>query len=80
LQLLGLATPAELPHKLAPLGVHLKCLGVAGVPDLRALLSTLPARVAPRVCALGSMQTPPLQTLDDGLPPWEGLVRWTELS
>jgi hypothetical protein len=79
LQLIGLDDPSELPHKLAPLGVHLKCLGVAGVPDLEGLIASFPARVAPRVCKLGSMQTPPLESLQDGVPGWEGLTRWAEL-
>jgi hypothetical protein len=78
LQLLGIESIQDLPHKLAPLGVHLKCLGVAGVANLRSVLALLPARVAPRVCPLGSMQTPPLHALHDGVPAWEGLVRWSE--
>lgn len=78
LQLVGVDGVHELPQKLAPLGVHLKTLGVAGVADHEALLDTLPARVAPRVCEVGRMQTPPLEALHDGLPAWEGLVRWTE--
>jgi hypothetical protein len=79
LQLLGVASIQALPHKLSPLGVHLKCLGVAGVSDLRSVLALLPARVAPRVCPVGSMQTPPLHALHDGVPAWEGLVRWSEI-
>lgn len=78
LQLLSIGHASELSARLAPLGVHLKCLGVAGVSDVPALLAALPARVAPRVCALGRMQTPPLHALADGLPPWEGLVRFAE--
>ncbi|MET0287728.1 MAG: acyl-CoA reductase [Polyangiales bacterium] len=76
LQVLGLDDVSSLPAKLAPLGVHLKSLGVAGVRDLTALARTLPAGVAPRVCALGQMQTPPPDALHDALPPWEGLLRW----
>jgi hypothetical protein len=78
LQLLSVPDLAGLSDRLAPLGVHLKCLGVAGVADVPALLAALPARVAPRVCALGRMQTPPLDALQDGAPAWEGLVRYTE--
>jgi hypothetical protein len=78
LQLLGIAGASGLGARLAPLGVHLKCLGVAGVADLSELLSALPARVAPRVCPLGRMQTPPLTPLADGLPVWAGLVRFAE--
>jgi acyl-CoA reductase-like NAD-dependent aldehyde dehydrogenase len=77
-QLLGLDDLRELPYKLAPLGVHLKTLGVAGVQDLDGLMAQLPARVAPRICPAGSMQLPPLDALQDGVPAWDGLVRWAE--
>jgi hypothetical protein len=78
LQILGLEQAAQLPAKLAPLGVHLKTLGVSGVADREALVRSLPARVAPRVCGVGTMQTPPVHALHDGLPAWEGLLRWAE--
>lgn len=82
-QVLALEDRAQLPSKLAPLGVHLKCVGYAGDPetrhaDLHTLLTSLPARVAPRVCALGAMQRPPVLALQDGLPAWEGLLRWVD--
>ncbi len=76
LQVFGIADTRALTSKLAPLGVHLKCLGVAGLPDLTAFARTLPAGVAPRICALGEMQTPAPDALHDALPPWEGLLRW----
>ena len=77
IQVIALASLVELPAKLAPLGVHLKCLGVAGFsPAL--LLPLLPARVAPRLCPLGQMQLPPADALQDGLPAWEGLLRWVD--
>ncbi len=78
LLLLELDDEQELAAKLAPLSTHLKCLGVAGLDDLNALLQRLPARVAPRVCDIGQMQTPPLDALADGLPPWDGLVRFID--
>jgi hypothetical protein len=83
LQLIALDSADQLPDKLAPLGVHLKCLGFAGSPassrdELTGLARTLPARVAPRVCPVGQMQHPPVQALHDGLPPWEGLIQWTD--
>jgi hypothetical protein len=78
LQLLDVHGSAGLPEKLAALGVHLKCLGIAGVADSAALIASLPARVAPRVCALGAMQTPKLDALQDGVPVWEGLLRYVE--
>lgn len=66
---------------LAPLGVHLKCVGVAGSePTRRALASALPAPLAPRVCAAGTMQTPSLLGLADGRLPWEGLYRLTQVE
>jgi len=83
LQLIALEDAAQLPAKLAPLGVHLKCLGFAGAPEtsrgeLAALARTLPARVAPRVCPVGQMQRPPVDALHDALAPWDGLVQWTD--
>jgi hypothetical protein len=78
LQVLDVAQRSALGDKLAPLGVHLKCLGVAGVDDPAALIAALPPRVAPRVCALGTMQTPKLDALQDGVPAWEGLLRYVD--
>lgn len=80
LQVLDVASRATLSEKLAPLGVHLKCLGIAGVDDQEALIASLPARVAPRVCALGTMQKPRLDALQDGVPAWEGLLRYVDLD
>lgn len=77
LQVIALESPAELTHKLAPLGLHLKCLGYAGI-ERSTLLSLLPARVAPRLCPVGQMQRPPVHALHDGLAPWEGLLRWAD--
>jgi hypothetical protein len=77
LQLLDIQGRDSLAEKLAPLGVHLKCLGVAG-SDGDALIEALPARLAPRVCALGTMQKPKLDALQDGVPAWEGLLRYVE--
>lgn len=75
-QVLALDDADALPSKLAPLGVHLKCLGTAGVGDPGALVRALPTRVAPRICALGTMQRPPVDALHDGLAAWDGLLRW----
>jgi hypothetical protein len=76
LQVIALDDAALLPSRLASLGSHLKTLGVAGVADVAALARALPPGVAPRICALGQMQTPPPEALHDALPPWEGLLRW----
>jgi hypothetical protein len=78
LQVLDVADETALAQRLAPLGVHLKCLGVAGTGPAGALASALPARLAPRICALGRMQMPRLDALHDGVSAWEGLVRYTE--
>ncbi|MAQ18469.1 MAG: hypothetical protein CMN30_27170 [Sandaracinus sp.] len=62
-----------------PLGAHLKCVGVAG-EKLGAIASALdhaPALV-PRVCPLGTMQTPPFDLWPEALPPWTGLYRRLE--
>jgi hypothetical protein len=79
LQVLASRGLDELPDKLAPLGVHLKSLGYAGCAP-EALVACLPVRVAPRVCPLGQMQRPPVDALHDGLPAWEGLLRWADCS
>lgn len=62
---------AEVGATLAPYGAHLKVVAIAADPGRVAL----PPPLAPRVCALGEMQRPPLLAATDGLPPWHGLVR-----
>ena len=54
--------------RLRPLGAHLKALGLAG-----ARVTTELAGLAPYACALGQMQTPPLDAALDGLHPLAGL-------
>ncbi len=66
---------------LAPLGAHLKCIGVAGDRASReALARALPPPLAPRIAPAGRMQQPSLLSLADGRPPWEGLSRLIELE
>jgi hypothetical protein len=60
---------AALGGRLAPLGRSLKALGVAGVTARREL-----ATFAPYVCAVGAMQTPPLDAPLDGLHALAGYV------
>lgn len=67
----AIESPADLAARLGPLGAHLKVVGVAG--DARRL--ALPSPLAPRVCALGQMQRPPLLAATDGMLPWHGLIR-----
>lgn len=80
LQVIAIDDVGALLPRLAPLGVHLKCLGLAGIADARALASRLPPRVAPRLCPVGRMQRPDAHAVQDGLAPWAGLVRWTDLT
>jgi hypothetical protein len=63
--------PHEIAARLAIYGPHLKVLAVAGDAERIAL----PSPLAPRVCAPGDMQRPPLLAATDGLVPWHGLVR-----
>jgi hypothetical protein len=68
----------DLFARLLPFGVHLKALGVAGTAaDRRRIRAELPAPLAPRVCAVGEMQTPRFSSFADGQPPWCGLVRFS---
>jgi hypothetical protein len=60
---------AALGARLAPLGRALKALGVAGASARREL-----AGFAPYVCAVGAMQTPPLDAPLDGLHALAGYV------
>lgn len=63
---------ADLAERLAPLGPHLKALGVAGEEDLSR---QLPTGLTPRLSAIGKMQTPPFDAPVDGRGPLEGLLR-----
>lgn len=66
---------------IAPLGVHLKCIGVAAdAPRRTSIARSLPPPLAPRVCEAGRMQRPSLLSLADGRLPWEGLLRLTEVG
>ncbi|UJR84213.1 acyl-CoA reductase [Sandaracinus amylolyticus] len=71
----------ELGARLAPFGVHLKALGVAGEIDVRwNVARALPAPLAPRVSETGAMQTPGLLAATDGEPPWSGFVRLVDVD
>jgi hypothetical protein len=61
----------ELGARLATYGAHLKVVAVAG----ESTRLTLPPPLAPRICAPGEMQRPPLLAATDGVPPWHGLHR-----
>jgi acyl-CoA reductase-like NAD-dependent aldehyde dehydrogenase len=75
-QVIAMDNLKEALERLAPLGVHLKCLAISAI-DPRSL--GLTPRLAPRLCTPGSMQTPPLYALQDGVPAWEGFVRWIDM-
>lgn len=71
----------ELGTRLAAFGVHLKALGVAGPPEVRCEIArALPPPLAPRISAVGAMQTPSLLASADGEPPWAGLLRWRDVD
>lgn len=68
---------AELFTRLAPFGVHLKALGIAGsAGDRKRVREGLPPPLAPRITPVGAMQTPRFSSHADGQPPWFGLVRF----
>jgi len=74
LQVVAIDDQEHLMQRIAPLGAHLKMLGVAGEPDARNRLEALlPASVHPQVAPLGEMQTPSFGSLADGKSPWFGL-------
>lgn len=58
---------AAMRNRLLPLGPHLKALGIAGADAAHAL-----SDLAPYVCEVGAMQSPPLATALDRLHPLEG--------
>jgi hypothetical protein len=73
--------PREFALRLAPLGVHLKALGVAGDADARAEVArALLGPLAPRVCDVGAMQTPGLAGPADGVDPFAPFVRYLALD
>jgi len=61
---------------MEPIGSKLKCIGVdsASIDGAQAQLSKSPTLHA-YACALGQMQTPPLDAPADGHPIWHGLFR-----
>ncbi len=71
----------QLARGLSFYGERLKALGVAGDREQRARVAAcLRGAVAPRICAVGQMQKPPLDALADGRHPLEGLVRWVQVE
>ena len=77
----GCAGVGDLGQKLRPMGGHLKSLGVAGgVGDRTEVALSLPTGLAPRICPIGTMQTPPLDAYFDGLPPFAGLLSYVQVA
>ena len=73
--------PEDVARQVAPLGVHLKSIGVAGDDgDFQRLADALAPPFSPRLCSLGSMQMPGIESLADGASPLDGLVRWMEID
>ena len=71
----------EALRAMQPIGSNLKCVGAdpASISEVHARLahsSTLSAYA----CALGAMQTPPLDAPADGRPIWHGLFRAQEAN
>jgi hypothetical protein len=79
-QLIALDDESLVLERLKAFGVHLKCLAIANMSDASKLAVALPSPLAPRICSLGRMQTPSLDSLSDGLAPWEGFQRWIDLD
>ena len=73
-----LAGPEQLGAALGPLAAQLAGVAVAGFgraePEVAIALRQLGAS---RVCALGELQSPPLDWPRDGLPALGSLARWT---
>ncbi|MGB0679647.1 MAG: acyl-CoA reductase [Polyangiales bacterium] len=70
------ADPGAWLTHLKPLGAHLKAVGIAGDTPLQAKLrAALPAPLAPRITALGQMQTPSWDAAADGQHPLWPYVR-----
>lgn len=67
---------------LEPIAPHLSTVGFAGFGDERdhPALGVATALDASRVCALGEMQTPPLDWPHDGEPVLLPLARWSSVS
>ena len=66
---------------LTRFGTHLKTLGVGGEFTTRHHMAfRLPAPLTPRICPLGTMQTPPLDYCSDGSLPSLGYLRFVEIQ
>jgi len=79
LQVLSCRDREDMLSRVAPLGRHLKNLGVAAFGSEQAeLCRALPPELFPRVCAVGRMQTPRLDARMDGYSPWLGLRRFAD--
>lgn len=81
LLILSCERPADVAADLVPFGMHLKQIGVACEQhELAELVEWLPPPLCPRLCPVGRMQTPPLDTYTEGVPPFDGFVRWVQVE
>jgi len=66
----------EAIEAMLPIGTNLKCVGAnsASISEIETRLGSSAALHA-YACAIGSMQTPPLDAPADGYPIWHGLFR-----
>jgi hypothetical protein len=69
----------HLADTLAPFGAQLKVIGVAGDKTARRRVAATLRRLAPRICEVGQMQTPPLDYISDGLMPTLSYSRCLEV-
>jgi hypothetical protein len=69
----GFARETDVRAHLASYAAHLKSVGLCGS---LAWSDVVPAGAAPRVSALGTMQTPTIDAPLDGLPPSEGFLAY----
>lgn len=73
--------PDDLAEQISGFGVHLKQIGIAGDAQAAStLLKALGPNLAPRLCALGSMQTPAFAGFCEGLDPASGMLKWIEIA
>jgi hypothetical protein len=71
---------AAFTERIAVFGEHLKAIGVVGPKTARdRVAQALPPQLAPRICRVGTMQTPPFDRFTDGRDPLHDLLRWIEL-
>lgn len=75
------ATLAEVPHVLAPVGHQLQSVAIAAPPDRRTAVAHDLARIgATRITSFDSIPWPPPEWHHDGRGPLSELLRWVDLE